>query len=278
MYITIIPSSHSISTTPLTYHVGDIFRSQLKIGSLVEIPVGNNIEYGIVADMPVDAPLGKEIKSIVQVICSTPLLERYQIHMIHRIARHYMLPIHRVLGFFLPRPILRRLEKSNFSDLKDTFEKQKSEQESCISFFQNTVITPEVLRPYLSSWTMVICPDDIALSRFEKAFWEEGFFFLPNAATDARKSKAWRDIRNKKYPIVFSTRKTLFFNMREYTQILYLEDAFMNEYFHYPTSIHYNDILLFINESWDININIMTSIPLLKTLSMFRHFPINNIT
>lgn len=51
------------------------------------------------------------------------------------------------------------------------------------------------------------------------------------------------------HPIVFSTRKTLFFNLSGYSQILYLEDAFMNEYFHYPTSLHYNDILRFIDES-----------------------------
>lgn len=170
MHISVIPTSHSINTTPLTYHVGDVFRSQLMIGSLVEIPVGKTIEYGIVADINVDIPEGKEIKSIVQVICSAPILDRYQIQVIGRIARHYMLPIHRVLGFFLPRPVLRRLEKSNFSDLKNPPEKKEQKQESCISFFQNTTITPEVLKPYLSPGTVVICPDDIALSLFEKTF------------------------------------------------------------------------------------------------------------
>lgn len=249
MHIAVIPTSHSINTTPLTYHVGDVFRSQLSVGSLVEIPVGSNIEYGIVADINAPIPEGKEIKSIVQVICSAPILDTYQVQVISRVAKYYMLPIHRVLGFFLPRPVLRRLEKSNFSDLKNIPENKSQRQESCISFFQNTTITPEVLKPYLSPGTIVICPDDIALSVFEKAFQEDRHFFLPNEATDARRSKAWRDIRNMEYAIVFSTRKTLFFNLSGYSQILYLEDAFMNEYFHYPTSIHYNDILRFIDES-----------------------------
>lgn len=124
---------------------------------------------------------------------------------------------------------------------------------------------------------MVVCPDDISLSQYEKALGKDEYFFLPNSATAARRSKAWRDIHNGAYPIVLSTRKILFFNLERYTRILYLEDAFSNEYFHYPTYIHYNDILSFIDESDVFGIDILTSIPLLKTLTTFRHFQLENI-
>lgn len=119
MHISIIPTSHSINTTPLTYHVGDVFREQVQIGSLTEIPLGKNIEYGVVAGFTETTPENYEIKSIVQVICNTPLLAPYQIEVILKISKRYMIPIHRVLGFFLPRPVLARLEKNNFGDLSE---------------------------------------------------------------------------------------------------------------------------------------------------------------
>lgn len=277
MYITVIPTSHSISTTPLTYHVGDVFHTQIQIGSLIEIPLGKNIEYGIIASLESPIPEHQEIKSIVQVICSSPIIAPYQVETIIHIAKHYMIPIHRVLGFFLPRPVLSRLEKSNYADLNEIKGNQKNPS-SHLYFFQNTTLNSQILEPYLKPMSIIVCPDDISLSQYQKAFHDkEWAIFLPNEATDARRSKAWRDVRNGVYPYVFSTRKILFFNLESYSQILYLEDAFSSEYFHYPTYIHYNDVLKFIDKTQTFSINILSSIPLIRTLSDFRHFPIENI-
>lgn len=150
MHISVIPSSHSINTTPLTYHVGDVFRSQIQIGSLVEIPLGRNIEYGVVAGFTENIPENYEIKSIVQVICSVPILAKYQIEVILKIAKRYMIPIHRVLGFFLPRPVMSRLEKSNFGELDEVSEKGRKSLSSHILFLQNSIITPEILSEYIT--------------------------------------------------------------------------------------------------------------------------------
>lgn len=276
MLISVIPSSHSISTTPLTYSVGDVFRSQIQVGSLVEIPLGKNKEYGIVAGIAEYIQESYEIRPIIQVVCSTPLLASYQIHLILSIARRYMIPIHRVLGFFFTRPTLSRLEKSNFGGLAEVSH-VSHDSNGRIIFLQNTIVTPTVLSEYISERTVIVCPDDISLFQYQKAFEDSSYFFLPNEATDAKRSKAWRDIRNGLYSTIFSTRKILFFNLERYQHILYLEDAFVNEYFHYPTYIHYNDILKSLDETKQFQIDILTSIPLLRTLVDFRHFEIKNI-
>lgn len=280
MFITVIPSSHSIWITPLTYHVGDVFRSQIHIGSLVEIPLGTKVETGIVAGFTENIPENYEVKSIVQVICSVSILAPYQITLIESLAKRYMLPIHRVLGFFLTRPVISRLERTNFGTLEKVLwkEKEPSKEPSNIFFFHNSIINAKILNKYVGKKTIVICPDDFSLTQYRKVFENEATLFLPNDATDARRSKAWIDIRNGKYDVVFGTRKVLYFNLVEYSHILYLEDAFSDEYFHYPTRIQYLDVLKNLDNSRIFTIDILTSVPLLKTLITFRHFHLGNVT
>jgi len=58
-----------------------------------------------------------EIKSIIEIQCSFPLLSYYQIVLIQNLSSRYFLPIHKVVNFFLPKFILNRLEKNSFQDI-----------------------------------------------------------------------------------------------------------------------------------------------------------------
>jgi hypothetical protein len=48
MFLDIIPSEHSIGIHPLTYSIPEGFENDIIPGCIVEIPVRNTLEYGIV--------------------------------------------------------------------------------------------------------------------------------------------------------------------------------------------------------------------------------------
>jgi primosomal protein N' len=278
----------------------------------VEIPLGKWIETGFIAGFTDEVPEHIETKSITNVICSTPILAPYQLYLIESLAKRYMLPIHRVLGFFLTRPVISRLERTNFGTLEDKVkvdipchceawacpvaergsnpcsvianiwsdlvpEEKSQAKPSHIYFFHNSIITANLLAKYIQPRTVIICPDDISLFQYQKELVHDTYFFLPNEATDARRSKAWIDIRNGIPNVIFGTRKLLFSNLAQYDHIIYLEDAFFGEYFHYPTRIDYLDVLRILDATGLFQIDILTSTPLLKTLSTFRHFELENV-
>ena len=68
MFVSVIPFGTSFSVEPLTYFVGDSFRSEIKTGQLVQIPYGKKQIFGIVSevineDLP-SMPKDREIKPI----------------------------------------------------------------------------------------------------------------------------------------------------------------------------------------------------------------------
>ena len=65
--------------------------------------------------------------------------------------------------------------------------------------------------------------------------------------------------------------------MAAYTHIVYLEDALGREYFHYPSRVHYLDILLALEKHSYFSIDLLSSVPLLTTLSRFKHFDFTTI-
>jgi primosomal protein N' len=77
--------------------------------------------HGIVAEIYVNIPENialENIRSIVHVISSSPLLSQYQIKSIPAIAKHFLIPIHKIANLFLPKSHISSLEKKNFLPLK----------------------------------------------------------------------------------------------------------------------------------------------------------------
>lgn len=84
----------------------------------MEIPLGKSVEYGLIVGREYTVPEEHiDVRTIARIITSRAVIAPYQIAMILSLARRYMLPIHRVLGFFLPRPIMNRLEKYGYETL-----------------------------------------------------------------------------------------------------------------------------------------------------------------
>jgi primosomal protein N' len=57
-----------------------------------------------------------DVRSIVDLVCSFPIVDKYEIDMIFKLAKRYFLPIHRVLNLFFPKFIFNRFEKNAFED------------------------------------------------------------------------------------------------------------------------------------------------------------------
>lgn len=120
MYILVIPTSHTIDTEPLIYFCPENFESQIRLGSLVEIPIRTSMTSAVVSDIGVEIPIWLEIsyiRSIVRVVCTTPLLAQNTLRVIPEIAELSLVPIHKVLSLFLPKSTLTALEKKNFEVL-----------------------------------------------------------------------------------------------------------------------------------------------------------------
>lgn len=117
VWVAVIPLGQSYGTEPLIYFCGEDFRKQIHIGSLVEIPLGKKLEYGIIASIEKVRPanLPDTIKSVSLVICSRPLLAPYQCEAICTLSEYLFEPIHKVAFFFLPKSLIRFLEKHAFS-------------------------------------------------------------------------------------------------------------------------------------------------------------------
>lgn len=56
MYISVIPYEHSLGTRPLTYILPEDF-APVECGSLVEVPVRQGVEYGVVSAIDTGEPI-----------------------------------------------------------------------------------------------------------------------------------------------------------------------------------------------------------------------------
>jgi primosomal protein N' len=276
MFIEVIPQSHSISTRPLTYSVGDVLCWNIFIGSLIRIPLGKQEILGIVAHIDTSHPGVSEVREVIDCVSIRPILAPYQIKLIEKIAQKYMLPIHRVLQWFFPRPIELRLEKRGFDLLPcpDEYPDKIEWDIGKLLLLRDRIIDHIVIGKYLQNMQVIIAPDDFLLYSLEPYFSDDQTLFLTSDFSDTKRAKAWIDIANGKFVRIFWTRKILYYNLQAYSQILYLEDAFSREYFHFPTRIQYLDILSFLDQAHQFHIHILSSSPFLKTLSMFRHYSI----
>ena len=118
----------------------------VEIGSIVEVPMKNGQEYAIVAGKNQIYDEGINYKPIHRIISATPVLDPYQVYIIQEISQKYMIPIHRVLGFFLPKNIINRLEKKGYTSLhrKDR-EEVSSQKENRLTIPLSSLVTPEVV-------------------------------------------------------------------------------------------------------------------------------------
>jgi primosomal protein N' len=150
MYIDIIPSEHSIGIHPLTYSIPEDFEGEIIPGCIVEIPVRNSVEYGIVVGFRESSSDGMELRDIIRVVTNTEILAPYQLALILEISARYLIPIHRVLGFFLSKAVLKRLEKKNYEQISSIISSYPSEAvRGQLTILKDSIITGVILEQYM---------------------------------------------------------------------------------------------------------------------------------
>lgn len=150
MFIDVIPSEHSIGIHPLTYSVPEDFEGEIAPGCIVEIPVRSATEYGIVVGFREYPPEHMELKDIIRVVTDKEILAPYQISLILEISARYLIPIHRVLGFFLSKSVIKRLEKKEFEQIHTRVSSNYPTPSNQITILKDSIITGEVLQSYMT--------------------------------------------------------------------------------------------------------------------------------
>ncbi len=277
MYIHVIPFSHSLSITPFTYSVPPIWETSIVLWWLVEIPFWKTMDQGIIVNIFWE-DVGKgdtdTIKPIERVIASISLLAPYQIQCIFLISQRYLIPIHRVLKMFLPTPLMKRLEKKNYI-LKSSEDSIVRDRQYSIIHAKNHVFSEKSLLPYCIPGNVLIFPDDYFLYTFLDTM-PEGMRYSASESSPVQKSKFWIDTYEGNIPILVWTRRLLYYNLSYYTHIYYVEDAFWDEEYQYPSRIRNLDTLRCIANQQQIDITIVTSTPTLELFAKFRDFRIDS--
>lgn len=274
--LSIIPLSHSLDTKPLTYVCNHGFFQQLTIGSIVEIPYGKSLDYGMVAWLESDETFPeKELKAVSTVICSTPLLPRYAIDAIMQVAERMYQPIHKIALLFFPRSLLASLAKHTFENLTPPVRTSRNDSSRSIIFHRERRVTPDIILSYLEDKkTVLIFPDDFMLSDFISSLSSEvrdKTCMIPSTLTPHARMKAWKSVYHGETPIVAGTRRLVFFPLEAYAHILYIEDAFSDTYFQFPLRLRYLDFLdAFGPTSPDITL--LSSVPSIYALTRLMTF------
>lgn len=283
MLIDVIPLKHTLSTDPFLYSISETWKDDIQIGSLVEIPVGKNIDLGVVSKIYMDTPDWAdtnrsdtfELKPIIAVIASTPLLTMWMIESILQISKKYFIPIHKIISLFIPAPLLSRLDKKNYILEKTSLPEKRNPPMRTIHHFLSRIFSPKDLVAYSQKWDIFCFPDDLfALSFFPKDM--EKSELILNESTSTKKSQVWMDMYHAKEDIIIWTRRILYYNLQAYKRILYIEDSFWKEQFQYPTRIRTLDILRALADHTNIDIVIVSSSASLDLFADFRDFSIEN--
>ncbi len=276
MYIHVIPLEHSLDTDILTYLCPKVFYEFIHQWSLVEIPIGNHLCHWIVANLEVEIPENinpENIRSIVHVISSSPLLSPYQITAIPAIAKHFLIPIHKITNLFLPKSHISSLEKKNFLALKnmESLEAWKWAQGK-LYFSSKSIITAPLLEKILTPSSALIFPDDIFLDAFLKETTLKGddSIIVRWNSTPTKKTKAWIDAYNGEKKIILWTRKILYYNLAAFDTLYYIEDAFYKTTFQYPNTLWHLDILHILLSQGNKNISIVSSVPSSHAFSLIK--------
>lgn len=124
--------------------------------------------------------------------------------MIESIAEMYMLPIHRVVQWFLPRPVQVRLQKRGYPVAQVYHEPRDTPPKKSLAISQNSIINHSIIARFLQDTPQVIiAPDDFTLFELEQHFADAETLFVFQEMTDTRRAQAWIDIRAGKYKRIF---------------------------------------------------------------------------
>ena len=267
MIIDVIPFDISIDNSWLSYFIKDDITSQISIWSVVEIPFKNMVVFWVVSKMNAEINQNDwDVKSIVSIICSTPILSEYQIDCIYKLSSRYFINIHKVMSVFLPKFIYTSLEKKSFMDLKRpvSIPRLVSSGEKILFYCNKTDVFEKIVELIDENiWTAIVFPTDFMLNDFLDIHDDikDKSIIYKNSLSYTKKYKAFIEAYNRTKNIIIWTRKILAYNLEAYRKIVYVEDIFVKYLYSYNHKYKNLDLLENIANSWNFQINILGKIP-----------------
>jgi hypothetical protein len=273
MYIQVIPYEFTPSLSPLWYGVSSIYTQQIHIGSVVEIPFGTNLIYGIVAGVDTgEISVPYEVKYISAVVCSTPILAPYQIQTIISASHDLLIPIYRFVLLFFQKSLLTYYASRTWEGAVHTVEKdiQKS-RISMVRTSRDTDIYTILDRLKQDAVpTVVIFPDDIYTYFATQHTSMRGYTHIPAHPTPKRKYEIYSDIVSRKNTYICGGRTLLWYCLESYTRIIYIEDIFGSTYYSFPHRYSYIDMLLRYMQHGHYDVHIVSTVSSIDTLTRIR--------
>lgn len=243
MYCLVSPFNKSFDEIWLMYFVPDFLSQDLKIGKIVDIPYGKEIEVALVLDINTSIWNIDEskIKSIISIKNNNIFLKNYQINLVKWLAAFYITPIHNTVNLFFPRNLLDKIKKNKVEDFntkleynynfkqninfspaqKDTYNQIiNSENKKVllygITWSGKTEIYIKLIQKYLKEGkqSLLLIPEIILSNqisnKIKNTFWDD-VIIINSTVSPAKKTNFWFDIYNSKAKIIIWTRSALFY-------------------------------------------------------------------
>ncbi|MDD3646043.1 MAG: DEAD/DEAH box helicase family protein [Candidatus Gracilibacteria bacterium] len=116
MYAIISTFSKTFDEVGLVYFVPTFLEGDIKAGMIVEIPLKDQIEIGVVLKVGNKEELGLEIdeskiKALISIKNDFLFLKNYRLELLPFISSHYFTPIHNSACLFFPKNLREKIEK-----------------------------------------------------------------------------------------------------------------------------------------------------------------------
>ena len=99
---------------PLTYSVGEVSKSSIKLGSLVKIPLGKRKVIGVVWSFDVNTPTDKfKVRKITSVIQFSPVITPELMKLASWISQYYSCTKESCLSAMIPAPIREGMKEKS---------------------------------------------------------------------------------------------------------------------------------------------------------------------
>lgn len=269
MFINVLPINISFWDEILTYFVKKEQSKFLQVWSIVTIPIRNNIHRWIVIGFASQLPnLDFEIKSIIDVVCSFPIISKYQIWLIFALNNKYFYSLNKVVNLFFPNYIWNRLDKNSFLDIANiNYSNQKQgeiKKKPTLIHNISNLKYDEILEKSFDNLDdcVLIFWDDYSIDSFmEKNSKKFDAIIYKNSMTYSKKYKVYLQVLSKEKNIIIWTRKILQYNLSAYKKIIFIEDSIVKNNYNQLEKYKNLDIIKFIYLQKQFEIYFVSNIP-----------------
>ena len=276
MLIEVIPFGGSIDDQWLTYFVRDELAEIIKIGCLVEVPFRNALDYAMVTNLS-DTWINStsdissdNIRSIVRIITTIPLLAPYQIYSIFDISSYYLVHAHHILSLYISKTLIKYLEKQDFRSLLLSTEKKVNNPDPLICFSHHTDVSSfyKAVDENILWRTILVFPDDFAIDaymRHASLKWDTTLI-VHDKLTETKKHKAFFSVYNGEKNIIIWTRRILYYNLSRYDRVVYIEDAINKTVMRFNHTYKHLELLRRLAHYSHLHISIVSSLPSIESM------------